>query len=130
MLQRYCNERSLENALVLEDPTGKTPSISPGTLWVSAKIVGAVDSTRLAIQNAEGAVETSDVKNNPIGRIVQGVELTTGMMDAHPTLASTISSLLMKLDSLNTVISRIDELAKVRESVTDLLNYMGLIRPP
>ena len=126
MLQRYWYKRSLENALVLEDPTGKAPSISPGTLWVSAKIVGAVDSTRLAIQNAEGAVETSDVKNNPIGRIVQGVELTTGMMDAHPTLASTISSLLMKLDSLNTVISRIDELAKVRESITDSLSYTDL----
>ena len=114
----------------MEDPTGKAPSISLGTLWVSAKIVGAVDSTRLAIQNAEGAVETSDVKNNPIGRIVQGVELTTGMMDAHPTLASTISSLLMKLDSLNTVITRIDELAKVRESITDSLSYIDLTCSP
>ncbi|KAK7683553.1 hypothetical protein QCA50_013388 [Cerrena zonata] len=100
-------------ALALKDPSGKAPYASPGTIWVSAKNVGAVDSVRLAIQNAEGAIDTSDIKNRPGGQIIAGVELVSGVISTQPTLASTLNNLLMKLDCLNTVVSKIDDLAKV-----------------
>lgn len=97
----------------MKDPSGKNSSLSPGTLWVSAKDIGAADSVRLAIHNAEDAVDSSDVKTHPGGQVIAGVELISGVISTQPTLANTLSNLLMKLDSVNTIVSRIDDLAKV-----------------